>query len=527
MKNSFLWLIILTCVFAGLTVMACGDDDDDDNDDNDVEVDDDADDDTNGVDDDVNDDANDDLNDDADDDSADDDLPDDYVASWPQSNIEPADYDESGEDGPWRQKAQGYDDWHKTWAQPDYGCNVHQYFADDTYTEVTGYHGHGDSCIWTGTYLGAQAFRYHVTGEQEAKDNAMRMAQALDRLLHVNGKTGFISRYVGMQDSITYGGDEWCDGSDRCHHIEDGEFAGDWWIGETSRDQYTGWFYGMAVAYDLIDDEDTRQMIAADVTEVLDELMSTGWWIIDEADEPTDAAPQVLSTFQLSWITIGYHITGLDRFKEELAKHLLNSQRLGYQLSSIALFNRYMQYFGNNLAHTNWYNILRLGKVYYSPDDYDFMVRLFNDQVHTFTRLSHNPWFNGIYMSQGGYGSDSSDEYQTQLEEDLEAFRDPPLAEYYVPEKDPSTYTLDPFSILMSELQEMIPLLDQLMGAINPQALEPFPVDQYCPAGFMFQWSPFNIEECGSDNPLKVHSGHDYLAAYWINAYHKFITKRQ
>jgi hypothetical protein len=514
-------LFILACV-AGLSVFAaCAGDDDDDNDSSDDDLNDDA------SDDDVDDDANDDVDDDADDDADDDDLPDDYVAPWPQSNIEVRDYDESDDAGPTRVKTQAYDEWHRTWHQPDYGCNVHAYFTDENYTDVTGYHGHGDSCIWTGTYLGAQSFRYWVTGDEQAKQIAMEMVLALDKLLHVNARPGFISRYVGSQDSITYAGDDGCDSDNRCHRIEDGEFAGDWWIGETSRDQYTGWFYGMAMAFDLIDDEPTKQIIRDDVTEVLDELLSTGWWIIDEAGEPTDAAPNVLSTFRLSWITIGYHITGLERFKVELQKALKNSQRLGYELSSIALFNRYMDYFGNNLAHTNWYNILRLGKVYYGEDDYAYMVDLFNHQVHTFTRLSHNPWFNGIYMSQGGYEPTPGDEYQTQLEDDLAGFRDPPLGEYYVPVKDPSTYTLDPLSILLSELQEAVPLLDELMGTVYPQALHPFPVDQYCPAGFMFQWSPFNIRECGADNPTKVHSGHDYLTAYWIAAYHKFIPKDQ
>jgi len=50
-------------------------------------------------------------------------------------------------------------------------------------------------------------------------------------------------------------------------------------------------------------------------------------------------------------------------------------------------------------------------------------------------------------------------------------------------------------------------------------------MDGYCPAGFMFQWSPFTIEACGSDDPTKVHSGHDYLAAYWLASYYKFVTK--
>jgi hypothetical protein len=99
------------------------------------------------------------------------------------------------------------------------------------------------------------------------------------------------------------------------------------------------------------------------------------------------------------------------------------------------------------------------------------------------------------------------------------------LAEFYVPEKNSSTYTLDPVSVFLADLVAQYPFLEPLLGGIEYQAADPFDVDGYCPAGFMFQWSPFGIEECGSDDPTKVHSGHDYLAAYWLASYYRFVTK--
>ncbi|MFC1890632.1 hypothetical protein ACFL4G_12840, partial [Thermodesulfobacteriota bacterium] len=316
-------------------------------------------------------------------------LPDDYIAPWPQSAVEPRDYDETPEAGPLRLKAEDYDLWHETWHQPYYGGNVHAYFTDDTYTEVEGYHGEGDSCIWTGTYLGSEAMRYWVTGDAQARVNVIAMVDTLDGYLRVNGKPGFISRYRGSQEGINYHGDEWCDTTGRCHRVEEGEFAGDYWWGETSRDQYTGWFYGMVMAYDHVDDEPMRDVVRAAVTEVLDELIATDWWIIDEAGEATDAAPQVLPKMQLAWLTIGYHITGEERFRVELQTRLKNLFRIKLRLSSIAFFNRYSQYYGNNLSHTNWFNLLRLGRVYFSEADYRYLRFMFETTAHTFTRLSH------------------------------------------------------------------------------------------------------------------------------------------
>ncbi len=521
--HSLPLIILLVTVLA--VTGACGDDkgsssdslssdNDDDNTDDDTA----GDDDTGNDDDDVSDD------DDNDDDH---DIPDDYVAPWPQEAVESRDYDEAGDPGSLREKATAYDNWHLTWHQPDHGSCVHAFFTDDTYSQVSGYHGHGDSTMWTGNYLGSQALRYWITGNQQARQNAINKVLTLSGHLHVTARAGFIARFWGSQSSLTYPGDSWCDNNERCHKVDSGAYAGDWWIGETSRDQYIGWFYGMCLAYDLIDDEPTRQIIRGDMTEVLDELISTHFWIIDEAGLPTDAGPNVLPPMQLTWLIIGYHVTGLDRFKFELQKRLENSYRINLQINSITFFNRYGSYYGNNLAHTNWYNLLRLGRVYFSQDDFDFLLKTFENQVHSFTRLSHNPWFNSIFMGQGDYSPSKSDIYQSQLELDLETFRDPPLGEYLIPAKDPSTYTLDPVSVFLTDLQQQYPFLVKIMGEFHYQALAPFTVDQYCPAGFIFQWSPFNIDQCGADNPTKVHSGHDYLAAYWMASYHKFIIKSQ
>ena len=452
-------------------------------------------------------------------------FPDDYVAPWPQSAIEPTDYDESGTAGPLRQKSMAFDDWHRTWHQPDYGCNAHVYFTDETQTEVATYHGIGDSAEWTGQYAASEAYRYYITQDPSVKQIVIEMIEALDGLLHVTGRPGFIARYWGSQAMLDkYGEPGWCDNSDRCHKVDTGTYTGDFWMGETSRDMYSGWFYGMVAAFELVDDESMREMIREDVTEVLDELMANNWWIIDEAGRPTDAGPNVLPGFQLAWITIGYHISGHQRFKEELEKQLKDAGRTWFKLNNITFFNRYTAYYGNALSHRVWHTILRLGRVYYSPADYEFMANMFETQIHNFTRLSHNPWFNAIFMGQGDYDPKDS-EYQDQLVEDLTTFRNPPLAEFFVPAKDPSTYTLDPISVFLADLAAQYPFLEFLLEGYQYQALEPFGVDGLCPAGFMLQWSPFVIEACGSDNPTKVHSGHDYLAAYWLASYYRFVGK--
>ncbi|MBZ0274103.1 hypothetical protein K8I61_18840 [bacterium] len=543
MRTQSFWALLLPIfLFTAFPGCSCGDDDDDDDETGDDDIDDDADDDTS--DDDADDDTGDDdtsdddnSDDDADDDTGDDDtgdddttVADDFVADWPQSNQETRDYDESGGAGAFRLKAQDYDEWVDTWHLPFYGGHVHAWFTDNTYTEIDIWHGFGDSTSWTATYLGTQCMRYWVTGSAEAKQSAIDRVQTLTNHLHVTGKPGFLARFRAPQSEMTrFVSEAHCDSDPDCHRVDTGDYAGDWWVGNTSRDMYVGWFYGMAMAHDLLDDAASRQIIVDDVTEVLDMFISdTNWWIIDVDGLPTTKGPNVLPFMKLAWTLIGYHVTGLDRFKAELQTLVLDSNRDVIATSAITFFNRYNSYYGNQLAHQTWYNILRLGKAYLSEDDYAFLLNTFETKVHTFARLSHNPWFNGIFMSQGDYTpAKGPDPYQAQLEQDFGDFRDPPLWEYVVDPRDPQDYTLDPVSVFLSDLIDQYPWIENLIGDFEYQANEPTTVDQYCPAGFMFQWSPFLISGCGANIPEKVHSGHDYLAAYWLASYHKFIDKTQ
>lgn len=449
-----------------------------------------------------------------------------YVAPWPQNPVEIRDYDESVIGGQLRQKAIDYDAWHVKWHQPYYGGTVDVLFKDDARTEYEGF-GFGDSCIWTGSYLASQALRYYVTCDPDAKSNAIRTVDTLDGYLHVTGADGYIARYWAPQTAISYPGDEACDNDGGCHRVEKGSYAGDFWWGNTSRDQYTGWFLGMSLAYDLVDDESMRAKISVDVHEVVDSLIDHNWNIWAEDDKASVVAPEVIPTYRLAFCTIAYHVTGDDRFKKELGRMLLNANRATLRISDINFMNRYSQYYGNNLGHNCWYNTLRLGRVYFSEDDYKWLIKEFNNNFHTFTRLSHNAWFNNVYMSQGGWERNLSvdDPYYAELIQDLTEFRPAPNANYYLPPRDPSTYKLDPLSVTLDKIFAESAFMRDLLGNADPQAIKAFLVPYQCHSDFLWQRNPFVIKECGCDNPRDVSPGVDYLLAYWLSIYNKFITK--
>jgi len=460
----------------------------------------------------------------SDDDLDDDSLPDDYVAPWPQSNIETPDYDESLEAGPLRQKAQDHDEWYVQHHQPFYGSTLEILYKDDERTEVEKYYGTWDSCFWTGSYLASQAFRYYVTRDPEAKANAIRAVEALDGHLHVTGRFGYVARYRGPQDPLVLPED--CAEFEGCHFVNDGEYAGDFWIGNTSRDQYNGWLLGMSLAYDLVDDKEMRQIIKDDVAEILDYLIGNKWVIVDFEDEPSATPAIVLPNMQLLWALISYHITGEERFKAVVQKWIRNSERKMMWVSGISIFSRYMEYYGNHLAHQTFYNLLRLGKVYFSKDDYEFFKWLFENQTHLWVKLSHNPFFNLVHMSQGDYAPyPGDDEYQFQLEQDLTDFIDAPSYQRWV---EPPPAEIDPISVWLDELVKSIPWLEEQIGSkIEPQAEEAYPVQYQCPTHLYWENSPFRIVCEKPENWRYVYPGFDYLIAYWMASYHKFIKKDQ
>jgi hypothetical protein len=130
-----------------------------------------------------------------------------------------------------------------------FGTILDPIFAAPDSDEIIGYTHCGDSAIWTGHYLAAEAFHYKVTGSLDALDNVRAALGGLESLLDVTG-TNLLSRcLISMSSPFAQAIIQ----EEASHGIYQNTEFGWYWIGGTSRDQYSGVFFGLGVAYDLVD----------------------------------------------------------------------------------------------------------------------------------------------------------------------------------------------------------------------------------------------------------------------------------
>ena len=107
--------------------------------------------------------------------------------------------------------------------------------------------------LWTAMYVAAESFRFKVTGDAAARDNARQGMQAILRLEQITGRPGFPARSfikVGEDEQPKDG--EWHDTPDKAWR----------WKGDTSSDEIVGHYFVYPIYYDLVAD-DSREAGAA------------------------------------------------------------------------------------------------------------------------------------------------------------------------------------------------------------------------------------------------------------------------
>lgn len=369
-----------------------------------------------------------------------------------------------------------------------YGTMIDPVFASSDpaspdFTRLVSYTRAGDAAIWTGHYLAAEAFRYGVTRSREALRNVRNTIDGITGLVDVTG-TDLLARFY-LPTTSPYVAD--ITAGEQRHTRYDGTIGGQpyYWWGNTSRDQYSGVVFGLGVAYDLVDDQGTRQRVKRVVTRILDFLLGNGWNVVMPDG-------RISTTFlgradqQLSFLQVGRRVNP-ERFAAIYAAHRAAlAAEVPLPIAGECL-DPHNSYFKFNLDHINLFNLIRLEEPL-SP-----ALPLY---LQAFTTLrectgSHqNAHFNMI--DRGVRGPDAVRDAETDVLLDLWLQR--PRRDYFVD------------------------LRGQYPECGDNRSCVPVRVDQRVNTDFLWQRSPFQLYG-GLEGRIET-AAIDYILPYWMSRWY-------
>jgi hypothetical protein len=370
-----------------------------------------------------------------------------------------------------------------------YSTIIDPVYASADSDEIVSYTRCGDSAIWTGHYLAAEAYRYNVTRSPEARANIMEALNGIRKLTDVTG-TDMLARCAVPVDSPYAPA---IVSEESMHGIHVGQINGipHFWVGNTSRDQYMGVFFGLTAAYQMVNDQEVHNWVSMLCTRLLVALMDRHWNV-------TDPDGSISSTFigradqQLAMLKLGRRIN--PRVFESDYKWRANTYASSVP-APILVETRDVQnsYFKFNLDHIALYCLLTSGdsswvRVHYR-NAFDILRKATDDH--------DNAFFDIIAVAASG-GSATLDE------------RIPRLLGRWLerPERD-----------FWTDLRPIYPSC----GGDDNQACGIVPVEQRVPTDFLWQRSPHQL--WGGLYGNVGSAGIDYVLPYWMARYHKVLSE--
>ena len=368
-----------------------------------------------------------------------------------------------------------------------FGAILDPIFTASTSDQIKGYTRCGDSAIWTGHYLAAEAFRYKVTRDPAALANAWTALEGLRHLVYVTGG-GLLARCAVPVES-DYAPDILSEEKANGVHTGSVDQRGYFWIGNTSRDQYLGAFFGLAAARDLIDDPAMPPTIADLVWRMLDYLEQHGWSVV-MPDGSSSTTFTLRPEQQLSLLQVGRQALP-DRFGPDYTGFADLHFFLTPAPITFDVQDPHGSYFKFNLDYISLYNLIRYENsatrrsVYQQA--YDILRRTTDDH--------QNAFFNMLDHALNGPNAQHDPE-TAQL---LNAWLQRPRRDFYVD------------------------LTGRFQSCSANEACSPVPVALRPPTDFLWQRDPFQL--FGGGSGLIESSGIDYLLPYWMARYFGVIRQ--
>ena len=356
-----------------------------------------------------------------------------------------------------------------------FGTILDPIFAAPTSNDIVGYTRCGDSAIWTGHYLAAESFRYKVTGNLLALANARKALAGIQSLVDVSG-TDLLARCLVPMSSPYAAGITQEESANGIHTT-----GQNYWIGNTSRDEYCGVFFGLSVAYDMLGQADAQQSISSLVTRMLNFLIGKAWTVA-MPDGTISTTFVIRPDQQLSLLQVGRQVN-----PSVFASQYQNMASLGSYLAiaPIALESQDDRdsYFKFNLDAINLYDLIRM--------ETDSTLRSRYLSAYSFfrsaTKAHLNAHFDMIDRAVNGPDATRDTETLTILNQWLQR-----------PRRDPYVDLEGHFPSCVSA----------------DQSCDPLPVPVRVPTDFLWQRSPFQL--VGGGSGVIEGAGIDYILPYWM-----------
>lgn len=256
--------------------------------------------------------------------------------------------------------------------------------------------------LFTGLYCASQCFRYKVTGEKEAKDNAKRAVDAMIKLTEITGRKGFTARatrYSHERNFKTGNREEWhvCEDNPDCE-----------WLGETSSDEMTGHYFAYGIYFDLIANDEEKKKIAEVVSAITDHIIENNFHLTDVDGIPTTWAnwePELLNNddrwfFErgtnsleiLSFLKTTYHVTGDEKYNR-VFDMLVSKHHYAMNCMQYKVEDAHLAHIDDQLDFTNIYPLI----MYCDCEQQKEIFKMGLTHHFDYERIERSPYFNIVY----------------------------------------------------------------------------------------------------------------------------------
>lgn len=438
--------------------------------------------------------------------------------------------------------------------------------ATATWADVAQWHSGENDGLWSGLYLASQAFRYAVTGSEEALAIIRLLLKGEVDRMAITGVPGVFTRQLippgipGLEcptDDDSYTTDlekddnRWVRvGDEGCVHVVDrdtlewtvtdhcglDDFAGYCWLDNVSQDEYAGHMLALTALVTLVDVPDVRDT-AADLIEqvgehlVVNELTFVDWdGRVTEHGKlyPTSFAgtPGFLASEALGFVKMAAEVSGRADLADFYETCLLQTTSVGRCMAwplevGAPYAEEYLPimalYVGDEGCKSNFNNfsmvmtyLFDLLWFEHEPDLHRHIQGVLDTGVMRADSPraligQGNAWYNFMWAALKQLGPDSDGPAHDAVHDALCSLRQFAASQHQTA-KDPGA--------------DYPHYCDGRLG--GSQTEHPIPVAERCVSTFLWWSSPYNRSACVED-PNSIRQPGDYLLAYWMGRYFGFI----